>query len=119
MPLDRPIEQYESVRNWRARLIEQWGDDALAEDPDKLVALKGFCEYVDKDPDELLAFCFLRRRETGARFGSVKRREQVVEWLREWRNASGKTGVPARKMTNDVLSFFIHGGVLMHPGMLG
>ena len=77
-----------------------------------------FCASIDKDPDGLLDFCFLRKKATGDRFGSTKRREQVAEWLREWRDASGKTGIEARKLTNDVLSFLIHGGVLIHPGMV-
>lgn len=118
MSLPRPIEEYSSVENWRQRLQEQWGDDPLGEDPDKLEALAGFCASIDKDPDELLDFCFLRKKATGDRFGSARRREQVAEWLRQWRDASGKTGIEARKLTNDVLSFLIHGGVLIHPGMV-
>jgi hypothetical protein len=118
VPLEHPIEEYESVRNWRRRLVEQWGDDPLADDPEKLAALAAFCEYVGKDPDQLLAFCFLRKKDTGARFASVKRRDEVAGWLASWRDQSGKTGIAARKMTNDVLSFFIHGGAMMHPGMI-
>ena len=118
MPLARPIEEYESVKGWREGLARQWGEDVLAEDPDKLVALSGFCAHLGKDPDELLASCFLRKRATGERFASVKRREEVAARLREYRDASGKTGMPAKKLVNDVLSFLIHGGVLIHPGLI-
>jgi hypothetical protein len=114
----RPLTEYESVQDWRAGLAQQWGGDPLAEDPDKLAALASFCAHVGKDPDQLLAFCFLRRKVTGERFGSVERREQVTAWLREWRGQSGLAGMAARKRTNDVLSFLIHGGVLIHPGMV-
>ena len=65
-----------------------------------------------------MAFCFLRRKATGERFGSVKRREEVAERLRAFRDASGLSGTPARKLVNDVLSFLIHNGVLINPGMI-
>jgi hypothetical protein len=65
-----------------------------------------------------VAFCFLRRKATGERFGSVKRREEVAESLRAFRDQSGLTGTPARKLVNDVLSFLIHNGVLINPGMI-
>ena len=68
MRLDRPIEDFESVEGWAQGLRDQWGGDPLAEDPEKLVSLAAFCEFVDMDPDELLAFCFLRRKATGERF---------------------------------------------------
>jgi hypothetical protein len=118
MTLARPLADYESVQGWRDGLAQQWGGDPLAEDPDKLAALESFCSHVGKDPDQLLAFCFLRRKATGERFGSVERREQVAGWLREWRGQSGLSGVAARKRVNDVLSFLIHGGVMIHPGMV-
>jgi hypothetical protein len=118
VPLDRQIEAYDSVKRWREGLARQWGEDVLAEDPDKLVALSGFCSHVGQDPDELLAFCFLRKRDTGERFASVKRRREVAARLREYREASSHTGMAATKLVNDVLSFLIHGGVLIHPGMI-
>lgn len=118
MALARPVADYESVQGWREGLSQQWGGDPLAEDPSKLEALEAFCTFIDRDPDELLAYCFLRKKATGARFGSAKRREEVVGWLREWRDRPGLTGTAARKRVNDVLSFLIHGGVLVHPGMI-
>ena len=42
----------------------------------------------------------------------------MAAWLREWRAQSGATGPAARKRVNDVLSFLIHGGVMIHPGMV-
>ena len=118
MVLDRAIGDYPSVVEWRRGLQAQWGGDPLGEDPDKLEALAAFCEFVGKDPDELLAYCFLRRRSTGERFGSIKRREEVAGQLRAFRDGSGRRGTEARKLVNDVLSFLIHGGVLIHPGMI-
>jgi hypothetical protein len=118
MGLERPIEQYESVATWAKALREQWGGDPLAEEPEKLEGLAAFCEFDGRDPDELLAFCFLRRKETGVRFASVKRREAVVEQLRAFRAASGLSGTEARQLTSTLLSFFIHNGIQMHTGMI-
>jgi hypothetical protein len=118
MTLEKPVEQYDSVVRWKSGLAEQWGGDPLAEEPEKLETLRAFCEFIAKDPDALVGFCFLRRKQTGERFGSVKRREEVIEKLKEFRSRSGLTGTKARKLTSNVLSFLIHNGVLVSAGML-
>jgi hypothetical protein len=118
MGLERPVEQYESVATWANGLREQWGGDPLAEEPEKLAALAAFCEFDGRDPDELLAFCFLRKKDTGARFASVKRREVLAEQVRAFRTASGLSGTEARRLASNLLSFFIHNGVQMHTGMI-
>ena len=118
MALERPIEEYRSVAAWAQGLREQWGGDPLAEEPEKLAALAAFCEFDGRDPDELLAFCFLRRKDSGARFASVKRREAVAEQMRAFRSASGLSRTDARRLTSNLLSFFIHNGIPMHTGML-
>ncbi len=118
MELGKPIEQYESVAAWANGLKGQWGGDPLAEEPEKLEGLASFCQFDGRDPDELLAFCFLRKKDTGVRFASVKRREAMVEQLRAFRAASGLSGTEARRLSSNLLSFFIHNGIQMHTGML-
>ena len=118
MPRVGSLESYASVKKWGEGLRKQWSGDPLAEEPSKLETLAAFCEFIDKQPDELVAFCFLRRRETGERFGSVKRREEVTGQLRAFRDDRGLSGLAARRLTSDVLSFLIHNGVLIHPGMV-
>jgi len=118
MELERPIEQYESVATWAKGLREQWGGDPLVEEPEKLEGLLAFCEFDGRDPDELLAFCFLRRKDTGVRFPSIKRREAMVEQLRAFRAASGLSGTEARRLTSNLLSFFIHNGAPIQAGVL-
>jgi len=118
MGLERPVEAYESVATWATGLRAQWGGDPLAEEPEKLEALAAFCEFDGRDPDELLAFCFLRRKQTGERFASVKRREALVEQLRAFRATSGLSGIEARRLTSNLLSFFIHNGVQIQAGMV-
>ena len=68
MGLAKPIESYESVATWSSGLREQWGGDPLAEDAEKLQSLEDFCTLVGRDPDQLVDFCFLRRKETGEYF---------------------------------------------------
>ncbi|MEE9253388.1 MAG: hypothetical protein V3U43_00490 [Pseudomonadales bacterium] len=118
MGLAKPIEAYETIEAWGARLRGQWGTDILAEQPQKLETVRAFCEFIDKDPDALVAFCFLRRKATGERFGSVKRREVVTEQLGAFRDARGLSGIEGKRLVADVMSFLIHNGVMMHPGMV-
>ena len=113
MGLADPITSYASVAAWAAELSRQWGGDPLAEDPEKLAALAAFCEFLDQDPDELLAFCFLRRRETGERFASKQRREAVNAKLQQFVAASGLRGIEARRRRNHIVSFLSHNGVLI------
>ncbi len=106
-------EDFASVRAWEAGLREQWGGDPFAEDPEKLDSLARFCRFTSQDPDALLAFCFLRRRETGERFASVKRREALMKRLDAWQAESGWKGIEARRRRNHVASFLSHNGVLL------
>ena len=80
---------------------------------DKLRILAAFCAKVDKEPDELVAFCILRKKETGERFLSVKRRETINDWLKEFAAEQGWTGKQAVVNANVVRSFLIHNGVLI------
>ena len=111
--LERPIESYESVAAWREGLHRQWSGDPFAEDPEKLSTLAEFCEFVGRDPDELVAFCFLRKRATGERFASKQRREELVVKLKEFETATGR-GVEARRRRSRVVSFLSHNGVLIY-----
>ena len=113
MELADPITSYASVAAWAAELARQWGGDPLAEDPEKLAALAAFCEFLEQDPDELLAFCFLRRRETGERFASKQRREALNAKLQQFVAASGLRGLEARRRRNHIVSFLSHNGVLI------
>ncbi len=112
------IETFGSIQAWRKGLSEQWGGDPLAEDPAKLETIKAFCEFIDKDPDELVAFCFLRRKATGEKFASARRREVVAAELRKFKEEHGLTGMEGRRAAADVLSFLVHNGVMMHMGMV-
>lgn len=111
--LERPIESYESVIAWANGLRQQWGGDPFSEDPAKLPTLAAFCDFVGKDPDALVAFCFLRKRATGERFASKQRREELMPRLKEFETAGGR-GVEARRRRSHVVSFLSHNGVLIY-----
>jgi hypothetical protein len=111
--LAKPIESYQSVTTWSSGLREQWGGDPLTEDAEKLCSLAAFCELTGKNPDELVTFCFLRRKETGERFTSKKRREELQRHLKQFEAMSGLSGREARRRPNNVVSFLSHNGVLI------
>ena len=116
MELERATDTYATVGAWRAGLRQQWGGDPLREEPRKLESLERFCAFAGQNPDALVAFCFLRRRETGERFASVARRAALAETLRAFMAECGLAGTAARQAASDVLSFLIHNGVMMNPG---
>ncbi len=108
------VESHASIRAWAEGLRAQWGGEPLAEDPAKLESLAAFCELVGKDPDALVAFCFLRRKATGERFASKQRREEVLQRLKEFETGSGLRGVEARRRRSHIVSFLSHNGVLIY-----
>jgi len=107
---DQQIESQASVKRWAASA-------GLSYDPEvqeaKLRILADFCAKVDKEPDELVAFCILRKKETGERFLSVKRRETINQWLEEFTTEQGWAAKQAVVNANVVRSFLIHNGVLI------
>ena len=98
--------------------VKQWAGVGLHHDPtevreQKLRILAYFCAKVEKEPDALVAFCILRKKATGERFLSVKRREAINGWLDEFAGEQGWTGKQAVVNANVVRSFLIHNGVLI------
>jgi hypothetical protein len=79
----------------------------------QLQILEAFCERVGKTPDELVAFCFLRKKATGDRFVSVKRRRTVNAWIDEFVTDQGWTGKEAVVNANVIRAFLIHNAVLI------
>jgi hypothetical protein len=105
------IESHASVKQWAAR-ADHHHDPPEVRDQ-KLQILAAFCDKVDKEPDELVAFCILRKKATGDRFLSVKRREAINDWLEEFAAEQGWAGKQAVVNANVVRSFLIHNGVLI------
>ena len=63
---DPGIESQASVKQWAAGA--GFGHDPAEVREDKLRILADFCAKVGKQPDELVAFCILRKKATGERF---------------------------------------------------
>jgi hypothetical protein len=105
------IRSVEPVRKWFASV----GHDQAAPDAQEryLRILSDFCSHFGKSPEELVAFCYLRKKDTGQRFVSVKRRAAVNEALESFVVEQGWTGKDAVANANVVRSFLIHNGILI------
>jgi hypothetical protein len=77
----------------------------------RLDVVIGFLASVDKSSDDAVAFWFLRKRETGERFVSTKRRAAVNEQIEACAEAQGWTGKDAVANGYIVRSFLIHNGI--------
>lgn len=109
--LSRPILEYDSVRVWGESLRTQWGGDPLAEEPEKVVALAVFCDFVGEDPDAIVGRCFRIRKSDGERVLSTKWRTHYADKIKEFRAQAPAPDGPRR--ASAVLGFLIHNGVLI------
>lgn len=102
-----------------ARTVKHWIASAkleseLAEQVDKrLSILREFLAHTGRDADGLVEYCFLRKKDTGERFSSVKRRGEVDDWIEEFVEHNGWTGKDAVVNGNIVRSFMIHNGAVI------
>ena len=105
------IRSAESVRRWFASAGHHRQAEPVQES--YLRILFDFCTHRETTPDDLVAFCYLRRRASGERFVSVKRRTTVNEWLEDFVDTQGWSGKEAVVNANVVRSFLIHNGILI------
>jgi len=112
MSLEKPITDYDTVKNWDEGLRKQWGGDPLGEEPEMLDALREFCEFVAEDPDTITAKLFRIRKADGERVLSVKWRTHYANKVKEFR-ASAEDVQKGQRKGSAVLSFLIHNGVLI------
>ncbi|GEL18111.1 hypothetical protein [Pseudonocardia asaccharolytica] len=105
------IRAADSVKRWFASA----GHDAAPAQTQEhyLHVLVQFSAHAGKPPDDLVAFCFLRKRGTGERFVSVKRRVTMNEWIAAFVAEQGWRGKDAVANANIVRGFLIHNGVLI------
>jgi len=107
----REMEEYESVRTWRSALSREWGGDPLAEEPDKLLALQQFCEFISEDPDAIVHRCFRSRKSDGQHVISAKWRSFYAEKIKEFRERSDQS--ESKRKSAAVMGFLIHNGVML------
>jgi hypothetical protein len=106
---DGTLRTATSVKLWIANTTYE-GEPAEALER-RLGVLAGFLAEIGKDADELVEFCFLRKKDTGDRFVSTKRRLEVNEQIEKYVTAQGWTGKPAVANANVVRGFLIHNGI--------
>jgi hypothetical protein len=108
-PIQTRIDESITVKRWVTNTTYE------EEPPEKLRrrldVLFGFLESIDKSPDDAVAFCFLRKRETGERFVSTKRRATVNEQIEAYAVAQGWAGKDTVANGDIVRSFLIHNGI--------
>ncbi len=81
-----------------------------------LSILASFSAHTGKSPDELVAGCFLRKKDTGDRFISSKARQAINSAIAEFVAQNGWTGREAVVNGNVLRGFLIHNGVLIQGG---
>lgn len=109
--LERPLEEYQTVKTWRRDLSEQWGGDPIAEEPERLLALQRFCEFTGEDPDTIVERCFRVRKSDGQRVISNKWRTHYAQKVKVFRDSNPDP--QSSRLAADVLSFLIHNGVML------
>lgn len=93
-----------AVQTWLADYVRYWGES----DPglrQNLEVLGEFCQFVGREPDDIIADC-LRQVEAGKRI-RPKARRRYLEAIRQF-EGSHKKGRPAG---NVIRSFLIHNGI--------
>ena len=104
-----------TVRHWFASARH---DKAPQAEQDRyLELLSGFVAHCGKSPDELVEYCFLRKKDTGERFSSVRRRGEVNEWITAWVAEQDWTGKEAIVNGNVIRGFMIHNGAVIQGGV--
>jgi len=98
-----------TVLRWLERTTQD-GETAASRDH-RLDVLARFTDFTGKQPDEIVEFCFLRKRATGDRFVSTERRRIVNEQIQAFVEDQGWKLKEAVVNGNIVRSFLIHNGV--------
>lgn len=101
-----------AVQKWIESLRKRSGEEVDLQD-ERVALVKSFCEYVGKTPDEVIDYCWLKKRKDGLRSISSKRRKETTELIEEYVRQTGRTGYSANVAANTVRSFLIHNGVFI------
>jgi hypothetical protein len=112
LSVDAAFLESPAVKKWREGLRNQSGV-AVSDDDERLTLLADFCREMGESPEELIEFCFLRKREDGTRFLSAKRRRELAKRIDEFVRSTGLEGHAFVVAANRIRSFLIHNGVFM------
>lgn len=115
--MERDLRSYASVQTWFAGLRQQSNVDPEA-DPRRLEPLRGFCEFVGKEPDTIIQECL---RESGEQLKiSLKGRRFYAAKITEFeQQASGGNSQEKARIGSILRSFLIHNGIFLQaPSLL-
>lgn len=113
--INKPLEEYDSVKAWYQGLREQSGVEPN-EDKSRLELLAEFCATLELDPDEIVAACLLRKEGKETKI-SIKGRRSMAERIAEFQAKGGAEGRERAKRGNTIRSFLIHNGILLQSGI--
>lgn len=110
------LKETEAVQTWLRGLTEQWGE-APADFDERVALLARFCEFLEQDPDEIIAACS-REVESGKRI-RIKERRRYSEKIAEFQDTLEGDARTKGRAGNIIRSFFIHNGIFMQAGIQG
>jgi hypothetical protein len=114
MPIDKPIEEYQTVGVWFEDYKKQWA--GRAEDlTSRLDILRRFCEFVGKDPDSVIQECL--RTSEGETKISIKGRRHYDDLIREFQESVDGDARLRIRCGNTIRSFLIHNGIFLQSGL--
>ncbi|HEY9158950.1 hypothetical protein [Candidatus Binatus sp.] len=113
--IDKPLEEYDSVKIWYQGLREQSGVEPT-EDKSRLELLAEFCATLELDPDAIVAACLLRKEGKETKI-SIKGRRSMAERITDFQAKGGAEGREQAKRGNTIRSFLIHNGILLQSGI--
>lgn len=116
MATGSPIRESDTVRTWHKGLVEQWGE-APPDFDARMGVLERFCEFVESDPDAVIAACS-RDVESGKRI-RIKERRLYTEKIAEFQESLEGDARAKGRAANIIRSFFIHNGIFMQAGVQG
>jgi hypothetical protein len=113
--INKPLEEYGSVKTWYNGLREQSGIEPN-EDKSRLELLREFCATLELDPDEIVAACLLRKEGKETKI-SIKGRRSMAERITDFQDKGGAQGRERAVRGNAIRSFLIHNGILLQSGI--
>ena len=113
--VNKPLEQYDSVKTWYQGLREQSGVEPN-QDKSRLELLGEFCATLELDPDEIVAACLLRKEGKETKI-SIKGRRSMAERIADFQAKGGAAGRDRVTRGNTIRSFLIHNGILLQSGI--
>src|SRR5450759_2533642 len=113
--INKPLQEYNSVKTWFAGLRDQSGIEPN-DDPSRVVFLSEFCASLELDPDEIVTACLLKKEGKETKI-SIKGRRSMAERIADFQAGGGAEGRERVKRGNTIRSFLIHNGILLQSGI--